>query len=308
MYFGKYSAVIGANGQDGFLMIRYLLKNNIKTLAIIHKNNEKLIEIKNKNLQIFKINQFNPDNFNIIKKYEIDNFYFFSGYSKIPKNKIEKEICIESNYKILKNFLVFFEKNYKKSKLLFLSSGEVFGKNQFHSKNENSKFSGDNCYSICKIKSHQLIDDYKKKKLFISIGICYNHESIYTPKSHLIPTIIKKLSSPSKQLKFYNVDEYRNFSHVYDFIPIFYKILKLKRPSNFIIANNTNYKIRDLIKLISNHLKIKKELKYVLKTSKSSRKANNIKIRNRLNYKPMFSTKKLIIRMCSYYKKGYFFK
>ena len=306
MNFGKYSAVIGANGQDGFLMTRYLLKNNIKTLAIIHKNNEKLIKIKNKNLKIFKINKFNSDNFNIIKKYEINNFYFFSGYSKIPKNKFEKGICIESNYKILKSFLFFFEKNYKKSKLLYLSSGEVFGKNQFYSKNENSKFFGDNCYSICKIKSHQLIEDYKKKKLFISIGICYNHESIYTPKSHLIPTIIKKLSSSSKYLKFYNVDEYRNFSHVYDFIPIFYKILKLKKPSNFIIANNTNYKIRDLIKLICDYLKIKKELKYVLKSSKSSRKANNIKIRNTLNYKPMFSSKKLIIRMCSYYKKGYF--
>ena len=30
-------------------------------------------------------------------------------------------------------------------------------------------------------------------KLFISIAICYNHESLFSPKTHLIPTIIKNL-------------------------------------------------------------------------------------------------------------------
>ena len=82
-----------------------------------------------------------------------------------------------SNYEILKSFLIFFNKNFNKSKLLYLSSGEVFGQNQYDSKKENSKFSEENCYSSCKIKSHKLIDSYRKKNFFISIGICYNHES-----------------------------------------------------------------------------------------------------------------------------------
>ena len=41
MNLNKYSAVIGANGQDGFLMTRYLIKKNINTIAIIHKNRDK---------------------------------------------------------------------------------------------------------------------------------------------------------------------------------------------------------------------------------------------------------------------------
>lgn len=302
----KYSAVIGANGQDGFLMTRYLLKKKLNTIAIIHKNNDKITKIKNTRLKIIRISKFTLKNFAILKKFNINNFYFFSGYSKIPNNKLEEKICKESNYEILRIFLIFYYKNFNKSKLLYLSSGEVFGKNQYYSKNENSKFSEENCYSSCKIKSHKLIDSYIKKKLFISIGICYNHESLFSPKSHLIPMLIKKLTSSSKILKFYNVNEYRNFSHVYDFLPFFQKILKLNKPSNFILANNKNYRIKDLIKLISNHLKIKKQLKFYLKSSKSSRKAKNLKIINNLDYKPMFNTKKLIIRMCSYYKKGYF--
>ena len=275
-------------------------------MAITRSINNKLKNLNNKKLKIIKINQLDHKNLKIIKNYKIDNFYFFAGYSKIPVNKEEKKICIKSNYEILKNFLFFFEKNFNKSKLLYLSSGEIFGKNQITSKKENSKLKGENCYSICKIKSHKLIESYVKKKLFISIGICYNHESSCSPKSHLIPTIIKKLKSSKDQVTFYNVNEYRNFSHAYDFIPLFYKILRLKKVSNYILANNTNYQVKDLIQMIGNYLKIKKKLIYVTKFSKSSRKALNFKIKNTFKYKPKFNTKKLIIRMCSYYKKGYF--
>ena len=143
-------------------------------------------------------------------------------------------------------------------------------------------------------------------KLFISIAICYNHESLYSPKSHLIPTIIKKLKSSQSQITFYNVNEYRNLSHVYDFLPLFYKILSLKKPSSLILANNENYKIKDLIKILINYLKIKKKVKYVLKLSKSSRKASNFQMKKKFNYKPIFNTRKLLIRMCSYYKRGYY--
>ena len=48
-------SVIGANGQDGFLMTRYLLRKNIKTLAIIRNNNDKIIKIKNPKLKIIEI-------------------------------------------------------------------------------------------------------------------------------------------------------------------------------------------------------------------------------------------------------------
>ncbi len=301
-----YSAVIGANGQDGFFMTRYLLKKNIKTLAIIRNKNDKIKRIKNSNLKILRLKKFDLNSFKKIRKFKINNFYFFAGYSKIPTNKFEKEICKNSNYKILSDFLIFFKKYYKKSKLLYLSSGEIFGENQKNVKNENSLMHGDNYYSQCKIKSHELINKFKKMKLFISIAICYNHESLYSPKSHLIPTIIKKLKSSQSQITFYNVNEYRNLSHVYDFLPLFYKILSLKKPSSLILANNENYKIKDLIKILINYLKIKKKVKYVLKLSKSSRKASNFQMKKKFNYKPIFNTRKLLIRMCSYYKRGYY--
>ena len=62
------------------------------------------------------------------------------------------------------------------------------------------------------------------------------------------------------EVTFYNVDEYRNLSHVYDFLPLFYKIMSLKT-NKFNFTNNDNYKQR-LIKIIKNHLNIKKKLKY----------------------------------------------
>ena len=115
MISNQYSAVIGANGQDGFLMTRYLLKKNIKTLSITRKSSQKikkLEKLKNKNLKVISIKKINKKNLLKIKKLKINKFYFFAGFSKIPENEIEKKNCKESNYEILKDFLIFFEKYY----------------------------------------------------------------------------------------------------------------------------------------------------------------------------------------------------
>ena len=85
-------------------MTRYLIKKNINTIAIIHKNRDKLIKLKNKRLKIITISKFTLKNLSVLKKFNIENFYFFSGYSKIPKNRVEKKICRVSNYEILKVF------------------------------------------------------------------------------------------------------------------------------------------------------------------------------------------------------------
>ena len=291
---------------------------NPPEFQVIHFSNEdnEVNWFKKKNFTtVIKLSIYKDKKKQIIEDLEnLDkNFLLFSRNLKKLTIKIDRQYEYEIS-KEIKNLLV--KKDSFKDEISINLKDTINKKNyvekwilwgrEWQSNNENSKFSEENCYSSCKIKSHKLIDSYIKKKLFISIGICYNHESLFSPKSHLIPMLIKKLTSSSKILKFYNVNEYRNFSHVYDFLPFFQKILKLNKPSNFILANNKNYRIKDLIKLISNHLKIKKQLKFYLKSSKSSRKAKNLKIINNLDYKPMFNTKKLIIRMCSYYKKGYF--
>ena len=77
------------------------------------------------------------------------------------------------------------------------------------------------------------------------------------------------------------------------------RAIQVLKSSDIILCEDTRHSLKLL-----NHLNIKKKLKYVLKSSKSSRKASNIKMKNTLKYKPIYTTKKLLKRMCSYYKRG----
>jgi GDPmannose 4,6-dehydratase len=314
----NYNLVFGANGQDGFLTCKYLLlKKKEPVIAVVRKNCKFLSFLKNikkinKNLLIEEVNELTLNNCSkILLKYNILRIFFFAGYSKIPTNDLEKRICYESNFLIFENLLksIVNVRSQSKVKILHLSSGEIYGQNHQDIKSEKSAIIEDNYYSEIKVKVMEMIESYKKKEsLFISNAVCFNHDSYFTPKNHIIRTVINRFKN-EKILKFYDVENYRNFSHVYDFIPIFFKILDFKNPDDFILANNNNHQISKLIDIVKKKLNLQeKSIQYENNSlnKQISRLADNSKIRSFFNYNPIFNLEKLVDRMISYEKKNFY--
>lgn len=307
--------VFGANGQDGFLMTKYLLLRKQPVIAVVRNNCRFLPLLKNfeklhKNFLIEEISEYSINNYDkIFSKYNVSKIFFFAGYSKIPRNDLENKICYNSNFLIFENLLKSIVNNKINPKIIYLSSGEIYGQKHKFAKNETSPIIEDNYYSQIKVKTLNLINFFKKKEsLFIANAICFNHDSYFTPKDHIIRIVINKFKN-QKKLKFFNVENYRNFSHTYDFIPIFYKILDLKEPEDFILANNTNHKIIDLINLVKSKFNFSSNIEVEINHSSEyqiSRLADNSKIRKVFNYKPIYTLEKLVNRMISY-EKNFFY-
>ncbi len=312
MYREKFDyLVFGANGQDGFFMTRYLLKKKFKVIAVARKNFlilNKLNLNHKKSLKILNLKEYNKKNyFEIFKNLNVKKIFFFAGFSKIPENEIEKKKCLEGNFKIIRSFLEFIDQYKSSLKVLYISSSEIYGSKQKKKRNENSLIKPENFYGECKSRTQKLIIKLRKEKsLFISSAIAYNHESILTPQNHLIPNLVGKfVNCKDKIIKIFNPNEFRNISHVYDFLPIFKKILDLEKPNDFIMANDINYKIIDIVKIInknfySNKFKIKVQRN---KKISISRKADNKKIKKLFNYEPRYDIYKILKRFFSYKKK-----
>ena len=312
MYREKFDyLVFGANGQDGFFMTRYLLKKKFKVIAVARKNFlilNKLNLNHKKSLKILNLKEYNKKNyFEIFKNLKVKKIFFFAGFSKIPENEIEKKKCLEGNFKIIRSFLEFIDQYKSSLKVLYISSSEIYGSKQKKKRNENSLIKPENFYGECKSRTQKLIIKLRKEKsLFISSAIAYNHESILTPQNHLIPNLVGKfVNCKDKIIKIFNPNEFRNISHVYDFLPIFKKILDLEKPNDFIMANDINYKIIDIVKIInknfySNKFKIKVQRN---KKISISRKADNKKIKKLFNYEPRYDIYKILKRFFSYKKK-----
>ena len=305
--------VLGANGQDGIFMTRYLLKQNYSVVPVVRKKIVYLGNLKKKfknKLKIIIIKKYQKKSFiKIFKNKIIKNIFFFAGFSKIPKGIKESKLCYEANYNIFKIFLEFIVLIKYPIKILYITSSEIFGSVQKRKKNENSKIKPSNFYGECKVLTYRLIDLYiKKYSLFISNIIAYNHESCLSPNTHIISKFIKKFrNSKNKKIKVFSSNEYRNISHVYDFIPMFKKVLKLKKPSNFVFANDKNHKIIDIVNLINklfynNKFEILEENK---RKYSISRKANNSKMKKILKYKPKYNLKNILLRLNSYDRKNF---
>ena len=263
-----------------------------------------------KNFKIEELSEYTINNYDLIfSKHNISKIFFFSGYSRIPKNVLENKICYNSNFLIFNNLLNSIVNNKINPKIIYLSSGEIYGQRHEFAKNELSPIVEDNYYSQVKVKTLNLINFFKKKEsLFIANAICFNHDSYFTPKNRIIRIIINNFKN-KKKLKFFNVENYRNFSHTYDFIPIFDKILNLKEPEDFILANNTNHKIIDLINLVQSKFNFSSNVEVQFDNSPEyhiSRWADNSKIRKVFNYKPIYTLEKLVNRMISY-EKNFFY-
>ena len=72
--------VFGANGQDGFLMTRYLLKKKYSVIAIVRANSINLNKLKKlfkKKIKIIIINKYNKINYHKIYKSNLVNKVFF---------------------------------------------------------------------------------------------------------------------------------------------------------------------------------------------------------------------------------------
>ena len=317
----KYNLVFGGNGQNGFFMTRYLLKNKNHVISVIRNNCNNIkyltnLKKYNSNLTIIEIDSYNKNNYQkIFSNYKIDKIFYFIGHSKIPSNKEEERKCLESNYLIFKVLLEFLHSNEIVSKILYLSSAEIYGSYQEKIRNENSCHIINNIYSETKMESHKLINCYRLKySFFISTAICYNHESFFSPRHHLIRSIIEKFNNflttkNKKFLYFTNIEKYRNISHIYDFLPIFLKIIEHDKPDDYIVANSSNNKIIDFIRIVAKEYNIDDNLIYFDINNflfQQSRKADNAKIVNTFNYKPIFSIEKIIKRMLSYQNRDFF--
>ena len=223
----KKILIIGGNGFIGKSIIDYginknLIKYNINKIYIIARSKN----LKKINFPYLKINYINKNIININKLPEVD----FIIYCIKNKNIKTSNIYFNKFIKILK-------KLPNKPKILFTSSGAVYGKNKFKRKNiENEKLN---------IKTINSLTGYKKKyakeKIFIeekikqlgyqnykvSIARCYTFigKNILKYK-YAVSDLINDGFYKSKIKLNTKIDVYRSYMHSDDLVKWLIVILK----------------------------------------------------------------------------------
>jgi GDPmannose 4,6-dehydratase len=281
----KKVIITGANGQDGVILSKLLIKKRYSVFKFVKK------KIKSN-----KINYFVTANktFNNIKK-EFDkiqpNIIIHLGSDNPSYNKKFLHKDYKKNLFFTKK-IINYVTNKNHIKLILVSSSKIFKKNT-KKVTEDSPIYANDYYSKFRIESaNYLLSKKIKHKLNATVLILFNHDSKFRNPRFLLPRIIKAVKKKNINFlkKIYHQNICGDFSHAEDICNGIYLLIKKdKNPDKLILSSGKKTYINNIIKIFY------KKIKYI-KFNKDIKNKNNLIGNNKLAKKTIgWKIKKNII-------------
>jgi GDPmannose 4,6-dehydratase len=299
MLYRKRALIFGVYGQDGSYLAHFLNTKNYKVFGTSRKIkkclNFKKLNLNNK-LTVLRVNPANAEEVkSVIKKTGCNEIYYFSGISSVNESFYKPFETLNVNTTGLFNILESCRELNFKGKIYNAGSSECFG-NSKKKINELTPFNPVSPYGLSKVICHYLIKSYRENfGLWCCTGFAFNHESLLRTENFIFIKIInaaKKIANNQKQrLRLGDINISRDWGWAPEFVEIFWKILQLKKPDDFIIGTGEKKKIKDIISYVfsSYNLNYKKylifEKKFLRKNDIKKNCANNYKLLKTLKLK-----------------------
>ena len=295
--------VTGGLGFIGSNLIELLLNKNCQVVNIdkitYSSNFYNTLEFKNNNnYKFYKCDLNNSKKLNsIINKFKPTCIFNLAAETHVDRSIDDPKTFIESNilgiYNLLEVFKTF-SKKFKKSKLIHISTDEVYGDVIKGRSGEKSSYKPSSPYAASKASSDHLV--YSYVRTYDIPAIITNCSNNYGPKQHpekLIPKLIYNIIN-NKTLPIYgNGGNSREWIHVKDHCEALIKVSKKGKVGEFYnIGSNNNLNniqiCQALLKITKKKIKIGSNVKIKFVKDRPGHDLryalNSKKIKNKLNW------------------------
>ncbi len=317
--------VTGGLGFIGSNLVEYLINLNHTVINIDKANySSNYFNVKNfkdsKNYKFFKIDINEKQKISqIINKFKPTCIFNLAAETHVDRSIDNPQEFIKSNVIGVFNLLEAILASKKKTKLIHVSTDEVYGDVKINRVKEQHPYNPKNPYSATKAAADHLINSYINTYGINAIitNCCNNYGPRQNPEK-FIPKMISSILL-EKKLKIYGKGRNsREWIYVLDHCKALYKIFKKgKIGENYNIGTNQNLKNIELAKKI---IQISKNLNLFYKKNKivfikdrpghDLRYAlNSNKIKNKINWKYEVNIKEGLLKTFEWYIKNQnFFK
>ena len=309
--------IIGYSGQDGTILAQKLTLLGIDILGISKDKTYSTISEFDECLT----NILEKDNvYDIVKRFKADQIYYLAAYQNSSSQVIDDEqtsilkSSLEVNLLALQYFLEAVFHFSKKTSVFYAASSHIYGDTSSKLQNEETPFSPVDFYGISKVAGIELCRYYRDKKaLSISVGIMYNHESIYRKVGfvslHIIMGALEIAYNQKKVLMIGDLDAKVDWGSSYDYVDAMCLLLDNNANGDFIIGTGVQHSVRDFVKIVfefldMNYLDYVQESSSFIKKGRNNLCGDSTKIQKEIGWEPQVTFKKMIIDMVCYFKEN----
>ena len=312
----KIIFLTGTTGQDASFLSEQLLEKGCKVYGLVRRQStDNLWRIKhlltNKDFELVTGDMIDGSSLNkLIASIKPDWIFNLAAQSFVSASWASPESTMEIN---AMGFLKLLEacRLYGKSdvRIYQASSSEQFGRAKETPQKETTPFYPRSIYGVSKVAAHWIGINYRESyNMFISMGICFNHESERRGLEFLSRKVTDGVARIAYKLTDHitlgNLEAERDYGYSPEFTEAMIKILELDEPGEFVLSTGETHSIREFVREAFKNIGIydykkyiKEDPKFMRPTEVNSLLGNSYRAKAMIGWNPSVKFKELVSMM-----------